>query len=845
MTFRHWKAKMGHYLLLVAIVAVGVGAFNGIRQASRSASANFGLFNQAVSGRSDFLIESPVQRMGPDELSSLRHLGANPDWHLVPVIEGSVTALDGSGQPTSQLRLVGLDLLALANLPSLVKDPIEFAEEESTWHEWLGSEREVWIGLAAAEKLGVGEGESVSILASGRVMEMSVRKVLEAEDSNLGDDLVLADLPTVQALLSRPGEVNRVEVVLRRTDMREDRPYLEQIRKRLSGGLPTGMILSPTENRAADRSAMTAAFRLNLTILSLIAILVGAYLILQALDAAVVRKRTEIATLRSLGVKGGVIFFTCIMEAAVIGLLGSLAGIGVGYLLALGSVGMLTDTVNALYFATSIEALSLTGTDCLMGLGIGVFFSLLAGWLPARDAMLTPPAQVLSKGDWSPGFEWLRNPKIGILLLIFGALALLPPPFLMEGGSKMPVGGFLAAGAWILGAALLSGQMLVVLAGWLRPFCQGPVSRLACSRLRDGSSRHRLAVAGLVVAVGMVTGMFQMVDSFRGTIREWFDVRFQAGLYVSERGVTGAGNVNGIDPLIMDKLLEDSSIEYADVMYLCYARPKVGITLLAGVDMDAWSGRIRQIWLKEPGALTALEGAEPALVSETFARRFGVLEGGVVELDTPTGKKRVSPIGIFTDYGNEFGTAAISTDSWKNWTGSDRPINTSLYLKDGVSINKTRDRIRLAFPGLDVRNAKELREVALGIFEQTFKATGALNAIGLAVAFAGLLLGLLSIFDESTRTWTTLRHLGFSHRQFLLSAGLEGAGIALAALVCGALAGLAMGWLLIYVINVQSFGWTLLWQIPLFDFLRFGLLLVLVGFLSGCLSALYWNRKKR
>ena len=276
MTFRHWKAKMGHYLLLVAIVAVGVGAFNGIRQASRSASANFGLFNQAVSGRSDFLIESPVQRMGPDELSSLRHLGADPDWHLVPVIEGSVTALDGSGQPASQLRLVGLDLLALANLPSLVEDPIEFAEEESTWHEWLGSEREVWIGLAAAEKLGVGEGESVSILASGRVMEMSVRKILEAKDSNLGDDLVLADLPTVQALLSRPGEVNRVEVVLRRTDMREDRPYLEEIRKRLSGGLPAGMILSPTENRAADRSAMTAAFRLNLTILSLIAILVPA-----------------------------------------------------------------------------------------------------------------------------------------------------------------------------------------------------------------------------------------------------------------------------------------------------------------------------------------------------------------------------------------------------------------------------------------------------------------------------------------------------------------------------------------------------------------------------------------
>ena len=139
MTFRHWKAKLGHYLLLVGIVAVGVGAFNGIRQASRSASANFGLFNQAVSGRSDFLIESPSQRLGPDQLSSLGGLASDPDWHLVPVIEGSVTSLDESGQPASQLRLIGLDLLALANLPSIIDDPIEFAEEESTWHEWLGS----------------------------------------------------------------------------------------------------------------------------------------------------------------------------------------------------------------------------------------------------------------------------------------------------------------------------------------------------------------------------------------------------------------------------------------------------------------------------------------------------------------------------------------------------------------------------------------------------------------------------------------------------------------------------------------------------------------------------------
>ena len=846
MTFRHWRSKMGHYLLLLGIVAVGVGAFNGIRQASRSASANFGLFNQAVSGQSDFLIESPVQRIHEADLVKLFTLSTSPDWHLVPVIEGSVTAVECKGVDRKQLRLIGLDLLALGNLPTLAQESLKFSDEDdANWYDWLGSTNDVWVGQKLADILKVDVGDEISFLASGHLAKMRVRMILNDPDGNLPDDLVLADLPTVQSLLSRPGELNRVEVVIDQVDRREDSAYLAEIENRLLENMPANLTLSPTQNRAADRAAMTAAFRLNLTILSLIAILVGAYLILQALDAAVVRRRSEIATLRSLGVDGSVLFTTYLLEAFVLGIVGSIAGVGVGQVLALGAVGMLADTVNALYFATSVEALNLTALDVGVGMVLGLLFSMLAGWLPARDATQTPPAQVLARGDWSPGFSWLRKPKVGLGLLVLGGICLLFPPFVMEAGSNMPVGGFLAAGCWILGAALLSGHVLVLLAGWVRPFCTGPVARLACSRLQDGSSRHRLAVAGLVVAVSMVTGMFQMIDSFRCTIEEWFDVRFQADLYISESGVTGAGSANGIDPKLMDEILKDPNIKYADVMRICYAKPSKGVTVLAGVDMKHWSDQARQIWLKAPGSLKVVGGAEPALISETFARRFGVLDGGVVELETPTGLQRVSPFGIFCDYGNEFGMAAISSDVWTKWTGSERPINVSLFLKDLSQLNETRDKLRIEYPGLDVRNERELRDVALGIFEQTFQATNALSFIGLAVAFAGLLLGLLSIFDESTQTWQTLKHLGFSNPRFIWAAGLEGAGIGVAAWVAGAMTGLALGWLLVFVINVQSFGWTLLWTVPMENILWFGALLTAVGLVSGIVSASYWNFRRR
>ena len=844
-TFRHWRKNLGSYFLLIGIVAVGVGAFNGIRQASRSASANFGLFNQAVSGQSDFLIESPTQRLNSDILQDLAQISKEPDWHLLPVIEGSVTSLDSNGSPNQQLRLVGLDLLSLANLPSLMESKFDFGKEEPNWYEWLGSENFVWIGRETGRKLGIEEGDAISFLASGRVREMVVRKFIDASSVSFSDDLVIGDLPTVQNLLSRKGELNRIEVIVDQIDMRENLNFLQGIKDRITKNLPKNLTLKATQNRAADRASMTAAFRLNLTILSLIAILVGAYLILQALDAAVVRRRAEVATLISLGVNRGVLFITFLFESGAIGILGSILGIGVGWFFAFLSAQMLADTVNALYFATTIEAISLTLQDCLFGLCLGFLFTLLAGWLPARDAMQTPPAQILSRGDWSPGFSWLRKSRVGIVLILSGLIFLVFPPFPLVGGGKMAIGGFLASGCWILGAALLSGHVLVRLAGLIKPYCAGPITRLVFSRLQDGSSRHRLAVAGLVVAVGMVTGMFQMVDSFRITIEEWFDVRFQADLYVSERGVTGAGTINGIDPLVMDKLVQENMVSYADIVYISYAKPPEGITILSGVDMRAWSSQIRQLWLKKPGSLKPVEGCEPALISETFARRFDLIDGGFIELDTMTGKKKISPIGIFSDYGNEFGTAAVDIPIWKEWTQSERPINVSLYLGKGANVNEIRDQLRLSFPGLDVRNASELRDVALGIFEQTFKATSALNGIGLMVAFAGLLLGLFAIFDESSRTWFTLGYLGFSRKQFLLTAGLEGAAIGMGAWISGSLVGVALGWLLINVINVQSFGWTLQWHLPWTDFVIFGLLLFVIGFLSGVLSAALWIRKQK
>lgn len=842
-TLRHWRQSWPSYLALVAIVAVGVGAYLGIRQASRAATANFGLFNEAVSGRSDFLIEAPVGPIDEDRLDEFAALAGDPDWHLLPVVEGTVTALDEAGEPLRTLRLVGLDLVALGNLPTLARQDVPLFAEGADWKRLLGAEGGVWATRPLAEGLGWQRGDTHGVITAGLVRPVEVLGVLGKDEAGLPDDLLVGDLPVVQQMLGREGRIDRIEVLLSDRRARAESDYVKAMRERLLAELPDGFELMPASERAEERASMTAAFRLNLAILSLIAIVVGAYLILQALDAAVVRRRLEMATLKSLGVRSSTMFAVGMVEALVIGTIGSVAGVGVGALLASGAVHLLADTVNTLYFATSVEAVRLQPGDWLLGLVIGIGFSLLAGLLPARDATETPPAQILARGDWSPGFVWLRRPFVGLALLALAGLALLVPPLPLAGGGRLPLGGFITATALVLGGALLSGQLLVALARVVRPLARGPVGRLAVSRLEDGSSRHRLAVAGLVVAVGMVTGMLQMVGSFRGTIERWFDIRFQGDLYVSERGASGSPAFSGIDPEVIGRLVNDPAVEFSDTLHVARVDGPVGVTRLCGANLDAWQGRIQQIWVRAPGKLAPAPDAEPALVSESFARRFGVLDGGRVEITTTAGRRKVTPIAVFADYGNEFGSAVVGIERWKEWTHSERPINAMLFLAAGHDINGVRDRMRLEHPGLEIRNGPELRAAALDIFDQTFRVTDALSAIGLAVALAGLLLGLLAIFDESATTWETLDRLGFSRRRLVLAAGIEGAGISLAAWLAGTALGLLIGWLLIDVINVQSFGWTLLWRVPVAHLLVLGVSLTVVGFACGAAAGSWWFRK--
>jgi putative ABC transport system permease protein len=190
-TLRHWREGWASYLVLLCIVAVGVGAFNGIRQASRAASANFGLFNEAVSGRSDFLLEAPTGPLDVSVLPELASMAMEPDWHLLPVVEGSIAQTDASGAAVRQLRVVGLDLIALGNLPNFIEQGLSFAGEdgaEAEWYDWVGVDAGVWIAGRLADEAALGRGDILTFVLGGRTGSVEVAGVLRSETSELPED---------------------------------------------------------------------------------------------------------------------------------------------------------------------------------------------------------------------------------------------------------------------------------------------------------------------------------------------------------------------------------------------------------------------------------------------------------------------------------------------------------------------------------------------------------------------------------------------------------------------------------------------------------------------------------
>ena len=800
---RHWRHSWKQQLMLLTILALGTGVHVAMRLANRSALAGFERFTDGITKESDWTVQAAAGPMKQTWLRDIRQaLGPLPVT-LLPCIEATVVPDAAPGQAIGSRptwRLMGMDLIALQNLRT------SFPAATGAFSV---SMRSVFVTAEMAKKQGWQVGSKFDVVINDRLITLNVGGLLPSvpDAPSAPDHLLLMDLPNAQALLNRPDEIDKVEVIATNgpafPDLRQD--AATALRK---AAAERWQVMGH-EDRHALAGNMTAAFRLNLNVLSLLALLVGGYLMFQALDGVVIRRRQEIAVLRSLGINEGAIRAAFLIEAAMLGTVGGLAGVMFGWVTAQGSVLGVAKTMTALYGASTATYASLTLDEALLGVLLCITTSIVAAWWPARNAAATPPAQALSRYSAPVHGGSLRYAeKIGFGLCI-AALVFSQVGPLRLNGMRVPLAAYTAALLWMLGAGLVASRVL-------RAFHKSndAVRRVAFSNLRMPSVRHRFAVAALTSAVAMTCGMAVMIASFDGTMRNWIVRTMKANIYVSSAGAQSASATSMISQATVSQIRAMAQVQ--EVVSLSHMPASLldGPVRVMGCDMEFNQRMDLHAWVDAPARDWWKTGPPQALINESLTERLDRRRGDMIQFPTPAGIKEVRIAGVFADYGNERGTILLPQATFREWFNNDMAWRIAVMLKPGADAETVRSMIQQANPGLSVFTQSHLRSEALRIFKQTFAVTYALEAVGVIVAVAGLGLALGCLMLDRRQDLFTLRAVGFTSQNVARACAWEGFGLALGGVGTGIVSGFWLGWLLIERVNKQSFGWTLSFHIP-------------------------------
>jgi putative ABC transport system permease protein len=821
-------------VLLVLGVALGVAVVVAIDLANGSALAAFRLSTEAIAGRATHRVVG-----GPEGLDEAFYARLRTGLGLrdtAPVVEGRVAVPALGGAP---LTLLGVDAFAEPPFRNFLAADGDQAAEDAALTPLLTRPGTVLLSRGLAERAGVAPGGRLALETGAARAEVTVAALLEPADDlakRALDNLVLADVATAQELLGKLGRLDRVDLLLPR-----DEAAAEPILARLRSVLPPGAQIVPADDQQATVASMTSAFRLNLTALSLLALLVGMFLIFNTMRFSVVQRRPLLGTLRTLGVTRREVFALILAEALLLGSVGVVLGLGLGVVLGRAAVALVTQTVNDLYFAVTVQDVAVPAAALLRGGLLGLGAALLAAALPAWEATAVPPVSALRRSDFEAGARSAVPRSLAAAVgcaLLSGLLLGLP-------GERVDLG-FAALAALVFGFALLAPAVtlaLMALAAPLTGRLLGPIGRMAPRDVTRALSRTAVAIAALMVAVCVSIGVSLMVDSFRRTVVAWLADTLQADVFVSPVSA-GPGRIAGVIPTAALAALS----RQPEVARLATARPvtlrspELGPVDVVAIDEDIAGADRRYLASKVPAAevwdLVRRGGA--VTVAEPFMRRTGRGLGDTLTLDSTSGPRRYEIVGVFYDYGSQAGTVFMADSAYRDGWDDEAVTTVALTLVPGVDADAFARELPTRLPEaerLTVQSNRGLRSEVIEVFDRAFAITTALQLLAILVAFIGVLSALMALQLERQREFATLRATGLTRPQLgalsFLETGLVGT-------VAGLLswpAGLSLALVLIYVINRRSFGWTIQTHLDGAVFLRALALAVAAALLAGAYPA--------
>jgi len=795
-----WRAHPVRALVAIAAIAVGVAMGFAIHLINAAAFNEFSAAVKSLSGQADIQVQGREPFF--DE-SVYPRLADHPEVALAsPILEvqAGVPGVDGP------LRIIGIDAFrAGAISPDLLGVTGEGSRLDILADDalFLSPAAEAWLNKQRGDTL---------LLRAG-TGEVSLRVAGPVQRARAGQRLAVMDIGAAQWRLNRLGQLSRVDLKLRDGVDRAafQRSLAAELDKAWPGRFTVGQ---PNDAEQESRTAnMSRAYRVNLTVLALVALFTGAFLVFSTQALSVMRRRSQFALLRVLGLERGQLLRQVLLEGGSLGVLGALLGIGVGYALAAAALHFFGGDLGAGYFPGIRPQVAFTPGAALVFFALGLGVALLGCLAPAWEAARARPAVAIKSGaDEAPLSRLARIwPSLACLLLA-SLFAFAPPVF------ELPLFGYLAIALLLVGGIGLMPRFAAVTFRLLesllaRRASGAPVLALSLARLANAPGQASIALGGILASFSLMVAMGIMVSSFRVSVDDWMGHILPADMYVRTVDAGATGFLSREQQAALSGLPGVEKVQFLRTRRVSLAPGRPPIVVIAR-DIDA-ADPARLLYLV--GASRPIPpGSRPAWVSEAMLDLYGARVGERLRLPLGGAETEFFVAGAWRDYANQGGSVVIQLDDYRQLTGERDVTDAALWTARGVDAATLEGSLRaLPFgPALQLMKPGDIRAASLRIFDRSFAVTYLLEAIAIAIGLSGIAASFSAQTLARAREFGMLRHVGVTRRQVLQLLAFEGGLLTGLGVVAGFALGLLISLILVYVINPQSFHWTMGLHLP-------------------------------
>jgi len=786
-----WRSHRGRALVAMLTIALGVGLGYAVQLINGAAFNEFSAAARSLSGQADLQVRGAQlfidENIYPQLATYSGVAVASPVLEVDAAVPGRNAPLKVLGIDVFRAKRVAPDLTGVprpqASLDVLAGDAI-----------FLSSAAKTWLGAHDGGYVELQSGTSpVKLRAAGGIAR-----------TRPGQRIAVMDIAAVQTHFALVGKLSRVDLQLARGVDRD------AFRQTLQRELGARLVVTETQDIESRTDRLSRAYRINMNVLALVALFTGAFLVFSTQAAGVVRRRAQFAMLRVLGMTRASLVRQIMLEGALLGVVGGVLGIALGFTVAALALRFFGSDLGGGYFPGVEPRVVFEPVASAIFLALGIGVALAGTLVPALEAARARPAPALKAGSEEAALAPLGRPWPALACLAAGAALTQAPPVF-----DAPVAGYLAVALLLVGGiALMPRLTAIVFRRAMKP--RGAVATLALARLANAPGQASIAMGGVLSSFTLIVAMAIMVTSFRVSVEDWLVHLLSADLYVR---MASSGDTGGLRPDQQMQLAAANGVAHAaftraSKLTLDAAKPPVA---LIARELDA----------ADPGATLQMTGAvlppsswradeTPVWASEAMADLYGYRVGERVTLPVGGANERFVVAGIWRDYVRQTGALQMRIADYRRLTGDTTATDVAITLRAGSSAAQVIGAIRkLPFgDALEFSQPGEIRARTLTIFDRSFAVTYLLEAVAIVIG----LFGVGATFSMQTlarsREFGMLRHVGVTRAQILALLASEAGWLTLLGIAMGCVLGFAISLILVFVVNPQSFHWSMSLHVP-------------------------------